>query len=279
MENRKSNEDQSPISKHATTLEDFEILTKIGKGSFGTVYKVRRKADGCIYVLKQINSSLLNPKLRDSAVNEVQILASLRHPYIVKYFDSFLASNNLNIIMEYCEGGDLETFMKKQLGKPLSETRIWKILIQMLTALHYIHKKNIIHRDVKSLNVFMTKDGDLRLGDLGLAKVLDFSGKMAHASVGTPYYLSPEICEEKPYNEKTDMWSFGVILYQLCTYKYPFEANSQSILMSKITKGSYKALPDAYSADLRGIIDMCLCKDQHLRCSATELLKMRCIEF
>lgn len=261
--------------KLATTLDDFEIISKIGKGCFGTVYKIKRKADGSVYVLKQINISHLSSQARISAINEVQILASLRNPYIVKYYESFIDRSNLNIIMEFCENGDLDLFIRKQGNRLLPERRIWKIFIQMLVGLHYIHKKNIVHRDLKTLNIFLTRDEDVRIGDMGLAKVFDCSNQFAHSVVGTPYFLSPEICERKPYNDKTDIWSLGCILYELCTLKHAFDAQSEAALFMKIVKTQHKPIPETYSKELAEIVDGCLCKDPGDRFSTIDLLSMK----
>ena len=202
-------------------ISDYEILNKLGEGSFGTVYKVQRKNDKKTCVMKQINMSKMNSRARNEAKNEVTILSQLDNDYIVKYYDSFLETNTLCIVMEYCEGGDLANYMKNQSGRPLNENKIWKFFIQMCLGLEYIHKLKILHRDIKTLNIFLTKDESVRIGDLGVAKVLCDTSNFAHTMVGTPYYLSPEMCEEKPYNEKSDVWALGCVLYEICTNKHP----------------------------------------------------------
>ena len=105
------------------------------------------------------------------AVNEATILGKLSHPYIVQYIDSFIEDNNLNIIMEYCNGGDLNQFLKLQSKKPLKEEKIWKIFLQICLGLQHIHQRKILHRDIKSLNIFLNDD-EVKIGDLGVAKML-----------------------------------------------------------------------------------------------------------
>lgn len=222
--------------------KDFEILTLLGKGNFGVVYKVRRKKDKNIYVMKQINIASLSSKMRAEAINEVTILSKLENQYIVKYHDSFVEKNVLNIIMEFCEGGDLSTFIKSNIGRPIHENKIWKFVIQMLVGLDYLHSKKILHRDIKTLNVFITKEEEVRIGDLGVAKILCENDNFAKTLVGTPYYLSPELCEERPYNEKSDIWAFGCVVYELCTSKHPFDANNVAALMIKILKGRFNVI-------------------------------------
>jgi len=270
---------QNPINKGQLsnlTSNDFEFISKLGKGSFGVVHKVRRKSNKTIYVLKQINVSRMKSKMRGIALNEVKILKSLENPYIVKYYDSFIERDQLNIVMEYCEGGDLAQYIKSHFGKPLNETKIWKFFIQMCIGLNYIHSKKILHRDIKSLNIFLTKEGDIRIGDLGVAKILADSVNFAHTMVGTPYYLSPEMCEEKPYNEKSDIWALGCVLYELCVQKHPFQAHSQGTLILKIIKGRYSPIPGTYSQELIEIVNLCLNKDYKKRPTASALLNKSC---
>lgn len=259
--------------KSTSSLSDFEIITKLGKGSFGVVHKVKRKSTKTIYVLKQINISGMRSKMKGIALNEVKILSSLENPYVVKYYDSFLERDVLNIIMEYCEGGDLSQYIKNHMGKPLNEMKIWKFFIQMCIGLRYIHNKKILHRDIKALNIFLTKDGDIRIGDLGVAKVLAESVSFAHTMVGTPYYMAPEMCEEKPYNEKSDIWALGCVLYEMCAQKHPFQAHSQGTLILKIIKGKYAPIPGTYSAELIELVNLCLDKDYKKRPTASALLK------
>ena len=260
------------IVQRPSTTSDFEFLGKLGQGSFGVVYKVKRKVDKKIYVLKQINIAQMNPKMRKEALNEVKILSSLDNSFIVKYHESFIEKNYLNIIMEYCEGGDLANYIKAQ-PKPLSENKTWKFFIQLCIGLAYIHSKKILHRDIKSMNVFLSKNEDVRIGDLGVAKVLAETGKFAHTMIGTPYYLSPEMCEEKPYNAKSDMWALGCVLYEMCTKRHPFEANNQAALILKIINGKYAPIPSSYSAELTEILNLCLCRDYKKRPFASTLLK------
>ena len=130
-----NNLENNRISSSKSQLSDFDILNKLGKGSFGVVYKVRRKTDNQIYVMKQIDIKQMKSKYRMEAINEVNILSKMENPYIVKYFDSFIERNLLNIIMEYCEGGDLYNLIKQQFGRPLLELKIWKFVIQVCLGL------------------------------------------------------------------------------------------------------------------------------------------------
>ncbi|CAK80352.1 unnamed protein product (macronuclear) [Paramecium tetraurelia] len=253
-------------------LNEFEILNKLGEGSFGQVYKVRRKADKQTYVMKQINISKMNARMKNEALNEASILAKLDSSYIVKYYESFIDKQLLCIVMEFCEGGDLHKLLKMQMGRPLPENQVWRFFIQITLGLAFLHKNKVLHRDIKSMNIFLSKD-QVRIGDLGVAKLLNDQNNFANTMVGTPYYLSPEMCEEKPYNEKSDIWALGCVIYELCTFKHPFEANSQGALVLKIIRGRYEPIGQMYSQALAQLIDQCLQKDYRQRPDAFQLLQ------
>jgi len=121
------------------------------------------------------------------------------------------------------------------------------LFTQICLAIKHIHDRKILHRDLKSQNVFLTRQGLAKLGDFGIAKVLQSTVDHAKTIVGTPYYLSPEIIENKPYNFKSDMWSLGVLLYELCALKPPFNGASLHILALQIVRGVFQALPTHYS--------------------------------
>lgn len=132
------------------------------------------------------------------------------------------------IIMEYADGGDLNGMIKKfsQENKKIEEDTIWHWFIQILLAIKYVHSKKILHRDIKSQNIFLTKTGNVKLGDFGISKVLENTMDYAKTSLGTPYFLSPEICSGNKYNFKTDIWMIGCVLYELTCLKKPFEGEN-----------------------------------------------------
>ena len=259
-------------------IKNYKILKRIGFGSSGLVYKVTKKDDisNKIYILKQIPYSEPNleetTKKANSARNEALILSKLNCKYIVKYYDSFIDSEfNLNIIMEYCDNGDLNTYIqnRKKIKKYLSENEIWNFFIQISLGLAYIHSKKILHRDLKPMNIFLTKKNEIKIGDLGVAKFLSTNSN-AMTCIGTPYYLSPEICKEKPYNSKGDVWALGCILYELCTFEKPFSATNPAALILKIINGNYTPLNEIkngmkYSNELQKMIEITLQKDYLIR--------------
>lgn len=164
------------------------------------------------------------------------------------------------------------------MGRPLREKLIWKFFIQMCLGLEYLHSKKVLHRDVKTLNMFLTKDDSIRIGDLGVAKVLTHTANFAKTMVGTPYYLSPELCEEKPYNAKTDVWALGCVLYEIITHRHPFQSTNQGALILKIIRGKYDPIPGTYSSDLASVVSACLTKDYKKRLDVRGLLELPCVK-
>jgi len=255
-------------------IKEYLIQKKLGIGSYGTVYKVTKKNTNIFYVIKQISLFGLTPDEIKDVNLEAKILSSINSKYVVKYYDSFEEKNFLNIVMEYCDGGDLGQFIeeKKALNEPIKEDLIWNFFIKITLGLAAMHKSKILHRDLKALNIFMTKDLDVKIGDLGVSKMLNHSGSFAKTLIGTPYYLSPELCEEKPYNDKSDVWALGCILYELCTFKHPFNAKSQAALILKILKGKHEPIGNNYSADLQNLVNSLFEKDAKKRPSCKQIL-------
>ena len=176
--------------------------------------------------------------------------------------------------MEYCDGGDLGQYInsKKEKNEKISEDLIWLFFIKMTLGLAAIHKLKILHRDLKALNIFLSEKSEVKIGDLGVAKILNNSGSFAKTLVGTPYYLSPELCGDKPYNNKSDIWALGCILYELCTFKHAFTAKSQAGLILKILKENPEPIGNDYSFDLQNLINQIFDKNMEKRPSCFEIL-------
>ena len=259
----------------SSSLTDFEIGKTLGKGSFGMVCLVRRKYDGKTYAMKRIKIVQLSEKDKENALNEIRILASLSHKNIIGYKDAFFdqKSKTLNIVMEFADDGDISTKIKYNLKHKLhfEENAIWKYLIQILEGLNYLHEKKIIHRDLKSANIFLMKDTTIKIGDLNVSKYNKLG--MAYTQTGTPYYASPEIWLDQPYDYKSDIWSLGCILYEICQLKPPFRGTSLKNLCINIQKGIYNPIPNYYSDDMKKIIGMMLQRDPNLRPSTGQILE------
>ncbi|KAL4917732.1 kinase-like domain-containing protein [Aspergillus aurantiobrunneus] len=268
--------------------DKYEVLEKIGCGSFGIIRKVKRKNDGFILCRKEINYIKMSQKEREQLTAEFNILSSLRHPNIVAYYhrEHLKASQDLYLYMEYCGGGDLSMVIKnlKRTNKYAEEDFVWRILSQLVTALYRCHygtdpaevgsnlfgpatklsglkgkqaQMTILHRDLKPENIFLGSDNAVKLGDFGLSKLMN-SHDFASTYVGTPFYMSPEICAGEKYTLRSDIWAVGCIMYELCQREPPFNARTHIQLVQKIREGRFAPLPDFYSSELKSVIASCL---------------------
>uniref|UniRef100_A0A670XWL8 non-specific serine/threonine protein kinase n=1 Tax=Pseudonaja textilis TaxID=8673 RepID=A0A670XWL8_PSETE len=254
-------------------MDKYIKVQKIGEGSFGKAILVKAKENGKQYVIKEINISKMSNKEREESRREVAVLANMKHPNIVLYRESFEETGCLYIVMDYCEGGDLFKKINAQKGVFFSEDQIMDWFVQICLALKHVHDRKILHRDIKSQNIFLTKDGTIQLGDFGIARVLNSTVELARTCIGTPYYLSPEICENKPYNNKSDMWALGCVLYEMCTLKHAFEAGNMKNLVLKIISGSFPPVSTRYSHELRSLISQLFKRNPRDRPSVNSILE------
>ena len=256
------------------SLNDFIFGKQLGKGSFGSVSIVTRKQDKKLYALKSVNINNLSEKEKLSSLNEILILSSLNHPNIIGYKEAFFDSKTrtLNIVMEYAEEGDLQKKIKENLKihRHFTENTLWDWIIQILEGLKYLHDNKIMHRDLKCANIFISKNGILKLGDLNVSIIAKMG--MAKTRTGTPYYCSPEIWKDLPYDYKSDIWSMGCIIYELCMLKPPFRGTSLKQLCLNVIKGHYLPVINYYSDDIRKIISRMLVVDPNKRATVDELL-------
>jgi NIMA (never in mitosis gene a)-related kinase len=259
-----------------TSLNDFKILQEIGKGAFGSVFKVKRIIDGEIYALKKVPMEKLKPKEKENSLNEIRILASIRHPNVISYKDAFFDYNsyNLCIVMEYADCGDLENKINSHIKnkKHIEEKEILRYFIQIVQGLKALHDKKIIHRDIKAANIFLFNSNLVKIGDLNVSKV--FKPGVNFTQTGTPYYASPEVWCDKPYDYKADIWSLGCLLYEMLTLKAPFRGNTMKAVFDKVMKGVYEPIPAFYSNQLEDILKMTLQKNPENRPTCDQIFKM-----
>ncbi|CUV07363.1 unnamed protein product [Cryptosporidium hominis] len=268
-----------PKFKVGERVGRYVKIKEVGSGSYGKAILVKDIYKGRDYVMKITNISKLSSNERKDAINEVKLLSSIRHPYIVCFRESFVEDGFLNIVMEYADGGDLfrKVNAQKQLKKNFLEKQVVRWLTQALLGLAHLHNKRILHRDIKSQNIFISYNG-LKIGDFGIAKVLENTGAFAKTTIGTPYYLSPEICLSKPYSWSSDIWALGCVAYEMCSLKVPFDAPNLKMLVEKITNGIFLPISNSYSEGLRRVIMDMLIIDSSQRPTVMELLNYPIIE-
>ncbi|KAK7938693.1 hypothetical protein WMY93_002019 [Mugilogobius chulae] len=257
-------------------MNRYEVIRQIGEGAFGKAFLVQDKGggDNAQCVVKQINLRKMSAKEKEASKKEVTLLSKMKHINIVAFIDSFQEKGSLYIVMEYCDGGDLMKKITTQRGVAFTEEQILDWFVQICLGLKHIHDKKILHRDIKTQNIFLTSRGTkVKLGDFGIARMLNNTMELARTCVGTPYYLSPEICENRPYNNKTDIWSLGCVLYELCMLRHPFEGSSLRQLVSKICRGRYSPVIPRYSYELRLLITQLFKVNPRDRPSVSSVLK------
>ncbi|XP_046852777.1 serine/threonine-protein kinase Nek4-like isoform X2 [Xenia sp. Carnegie-2017] len=255
-------------------LRDYITGALIGKGTYGEVSLAKHKKDRKQYVIKRIDIHNASKREQKGAEQEANLLSEVRHPNIVSYKESFQGEDGfLYIVMAFCEGGDMYSRLKAQKGIYLEERQIVEWFVQIAMALQYLHDKRILHRDLKTQNIFLTKSKIIKVGDLGIARVLENATDLATTLVGTPYYMSPELFTNKPYGYKSDVWALGCCLYEMCTLKHAFNAKDMNSLVYKILRGKLPAMPTTYSDDLCDIIRSMLSQDPDKRPSVARLLR------
>ena len=259
-------------------VETYKIIETLGEGSYGKAILVKSNFPGNIlYVMKSIKMINMTEELKNKTFGEVRIIQKLNHPNIIKFHEVFISKQpyeTLNIIQEYADGGDLSERIEKMKNKNkfFSENQILDWFTEISLALNHMHSKHILHRDIKSQNVFLTKNNMIKLGDFGISKTLDYTLAKAMTVIGTPYYLSPEIIQSIPYSYESDIWSLGVLLYEMCSLKMPFNASNLPVLALKIQKGEYEKLDKMWSKDLRNLVYSMLQVDYQKRPSLKDIL-------
>jgi len=255
-------------------MEDFQIISKLGEGAYSTVYKVMRIVDKKIYALKKVKLLNLSDKEKENALNEVRILASVKSNYVVSYKEAFFDEKDrtLCIVMEFADNGDLYQKITEHKKRSIffEESTIWRIFIQLVKGLKALHDLNILHRDLKSANIFLYSNGEAKIGDLNVSKVT--RGGLGTTQTGTPYYASPEVWNDFPYDNKSDIWSLGCVLYEMITLRPPFRASDMEGLYKKVTKGQYSKIPELFSNDLSQIIQFLLQVNPKLRPNCDQIL-------
>uniref|UniRef100_A0A672GUF1 non-specific serine/threonine protein kinase n=1 Tax=Salarias fasciatus TaxID=181472 RepID=A0A672GUF1_SALFA len=238
------------------------------------VHLCRRRSDGAFVILKEIPVEQMSRDERLAAQNECQVLKLLNHPNIIEYYENFLEDKALMIAMEYAPGGTLADYIQKRCNSLLDEDTILHFFVQILLALYHVHNKLILHRDLKTQNILLDKHQMIvKIGDFGISKILVSKSK-AYTVVGTPCYISPELCEGKPYNQKSDIWALGCVLYELASLKRAFEAANLPALVLKIMSGAFAPISDRYSPELRQLILNMLNLDPSKRPQLNEIMAL-----
>ncbi|KAJ8361187.1 hypothetical protein SKAU_G00177120 [Synaphobranchus kaupii] len=260
-------------------MDNYHFIRIVGKGSYGEVSLVRQNIDRKQYVIKKLNLTTSSKRERRAAEQEAQLLSQLRHPNIVTYRESWEGEDRrLYIVMGFCEGGDLYQRLKQQKGELLSERQVVEWFVQISMALQYLHEKHILHRDLKTQNIFLTKTSIIKVGDLGIARVLENQNDMASTLIGTPYYMSPELLSNKPYNHKSDVWALGCCVYEMATLKHAFNAKDMNSLVYRIIEGKLPQMPSMYNPQLGELIKSMLSKKPEERPDVKYILRQSYIK-
>ena len=260
-------------------MDAYREIRYVGKGAHGQCHLVMHKRTQRQYILKRIPSRGHTPEIIE---NESSVLRAVGtgHPNICQYKDSFIHQDDFCIVMPFYQGGDLQGLIdsRRRAGRPLASDTVLDYLLQLCLGLKHIHEKNILHRDIKPSNVFVTRANVLKIGDFGISKILGGAGALAQTGVGTPYYISPEKLRGTPYGPKSDMWSLGCLLYELCALRVPFRGKNMRDLSAKILSSPAPAVPSRYGKFISTCVKALLQKEPSKRPSAARILRTRVMQ-
>ncbi|EFO61888.1 Kinase, NEK [Giardia lamblia P15] len=255
----------------------FVKQTLLGEGSYGRAYLAIDNVSKENVVIKEFVGKRMSTNAKRLAIEECALLSKMNNPNIVAYFGHFMQNGNLSIVMEYANKGDLSGLISKANGKRISEEIVKDIFYQLTKAVAYIHKRNVLHRDIKAGNIFLTSAPDsnfyrVMLADFGVSKVLSNDDALTETLAGTPYYLSPELCNSEPYGKKSDMWALGIVLYELMMLTTPFRGKNLQAVSARITRGKFPEITGPYSEAIKNMCYSLLRNDPKERPSTAQLL-------
>ncbi|QCE05522.1 fused [Vigna unguiculata] len=250
-------------------VENYHVIELVGEGSFGKVYKGRRKHTGQTVAMKFIMKHGKTEKDIHNLRQEIEILRKLKHGNIIQMLDSFESPQEFCVVTEFAQG---ELFEILEDDKCLPEDQVQAIAKQLVKALHYLHSNRIIHRDMKPQNILIGAGSVVKLCDFGFARAMSTNTVVLRSIKGTPLYMAPELVREQPYNHTVDLWSLGVILYELFVGQPPFYTNSVYALIRHIVKDPVK-YPDRMSPNFKSFLKGLLNKAPESRLTWPALLE------
>lgn len=257
--------------------DKYYVRRVVGTGATGTALIGRRVRDGLPIIAKVVDLGELDPAQRDRTNCEIECLSRCQHSMIIQYLAHYIVDTRLLVVMELADAGDLGFQIKHRRDAKayFLEQEVALMLTQVLVAVDYIHSQSILHRDLKPANVFVKTNGLVKIGDFGLSRIFEetVSKNVAQSVVGTPYYLAPEVWGRERYGKKVDMFSIGVLWYEMLTLQRPFKGSSVTAVMQAITRGEYPALPEYISDDSRQLITKLLASKPEDRLSIVEVFE------
>ncbi|KAK2952523.1 putative protein kinase [Blattamonas nauphoetae] len=250
-------------SANTVSLTDFEILAMIGKGSFGTVYQVKKKSNGKIYAMKTLNKYDLYQRDQNfHTLTERTILATIHHSFMPKLYYAFQTQHKLYMVIDYANGGEM--FFHLQRAGSFPDILATFYIAEICLVISHLHNNNIVFRDLKPENVLIDSDGHLLLTDYGLAKIgvtavggFDSEGFSTQTFCGTPEYLAPEILKGIPHGKAVDWWSVGVMYYEMLCGSSPFYSPNRNQMYQNTLAGPL-IFPDSFSSHQRDFISSLL---------------------
>ncbi|KAK5711737.1 Protein kinase of the Mitotic Exit Network [Elasticomyces elasticus] len=258
-------------AKEVEGLKDFQLGDILGRGAFGSVYRALNWSTGETVAIKAISLTTLQQTSAThlpALMQEIDLLKNLNHPNIVKYHGFVKSTENLYIILEYCENGSLHSICKN-FGK-FPENLVSLYTAQVLQGLVFLHEQGVIHRDIKGANILTTKEGLVKLADFGVATKSSTDGASV---VGTPYWMAPEVIELSGASTASDIWSLGCTVIELLDGKPPYSNFAPMPALFRIVNDDHPPLPEGLGAGVRDFLMQCFQKDPNLRVSAKKLLR------
>ncbi|KEG06751.1 putative serine/threonine protein kinase, partial [Trypanosoma grayi] len=276
------------FAKDEATARDqgkkYWISRVLGSGATGTVLCAKRVSDAETFAVKVVDMEGMSEADKNRAQAEVHCLLSCDFFSILKCHEDYAKKDPQNeenvlmiaLVLDYANAGDLRQEIKSRAksDRAFREHEAGLLFIQVLLALHHVHSRHMIHRDIKSANILLCSNGLIKLGDFGFSKMYSatVSEDVGKTFCGTPYYVAPEIWRRKPYSKKADLFSLGVLLYELLTLKRPFDGADMQGVMQKTLSGKYEPLPSSISPEMSEVVSSLLSSDPRARPSSSKLL-------